>query len=85
MNNTCISSSELIVLLKTLNTAYDQGIQLTYNNETALINSHWDILNAVFFATTVITTIGKPQTLYLSSPPEVVGPKHCTLAHHPRW
>ena len=52
----CIKAEEVDKLIRVAIAAYDNGIIAT-NNVTAS-SATWDVPNSVFFAATVITTIG---------------------------
>lgn len=51
----CVSPAELEKFVKTILQAYDQGVIQT--NETSS-TSNWDIGSAIFFSSTIVTTIG---------------------------
>ncbi len=53
----CIDLSDLESLLADVKTAYDAGIRSIANNQTHLTN--WDLYSSIFFASTIVTTIGK--------------------------
>ncbi|XP_041354264.1 potassium channel subfamily K member 16-like [Gigantopelta aegis] len=54
-NYSCISHEELELFIKNVIQAYDQGVLVTYNTSS---ESNWDIASSIFFAITVVTTIG---------------------------
>ena len=52
----CVEAEEVDKLIKVAITAYDSGILATNNVTTS--STTWDVPNSIFFAATVITTIG---------------------------
>ena len=57
-NNTCVTAEEFQQLIERLLTANSVGMNLLEDSDGRYI--HWDIPNAIFFSSSVITTIGEP-------------------------
>ena len=55
-NNTCVSPHELERFAKSVISAYDTGIIMTWKRSE---DNMWSYGSSIFFAITVITTIGK--------------------------
>ena len=62
--NPCVNASEFRDLLREVRYAASIGVETVAdgdrddNNASISASSHWDLANAFFFSTTVITTIG---------------------------
>ncbi len=57
-NKSCVSEEEFLVLVEGIIDAYKQGAFLSFVNESSETGKKWELKNAIFFATTVVTTIG---------------------------
>ena len=59
INNTCVDDADLSFLVNEVVHAYSSGIRFEEKNATSFGKHLWDFSNSLFFATTVITTIGE--------------------------
>ena len=60
----CLNSEEVVDLIQSVVTAYNAGIiggELNASTES----TNWDMASSIFFAGTVITTIGNSEIEYL--------------------
>ena len=52
----CVSESDFWYLVERVITEYEKGV-LALNNRS--VSTNWDVISSAYFATTVLTTIGK--------------------------
>ena len=64
VNNTCVEEWELRFIVNEVVHAYSYGLRFEDSNMTSFGKHLWDFSNSLFFATTVITTIGKAKYFY---------------------
>ncbi|KAK1150776.1 potassium channel subfamily K member 6-like [Acipenser oxyrinchus oxyrinchus] len=63
LNHSCVNSSSLEKFLEQVLTASKYGVSVLSN---ASVNTNWDFASSLFFASTLVTTVGYGQTAPLS-------------------